>query len=126
MRFAIWLAKPKVQTWFNGAMTVLWLVMLPITLLFTSRFDTVLWVSFISAWALFATHLGAWIAALVNVKAERIDVDSQDAKAKREAADTKRDDILTIVENMEQAHGEIITEMRQLVRELHGGKAPPK
>ncbi len=73
MRFVLWLAKPKVQTWFNGAMTVLWLVMLPITLIFTRSFDTVLWVSFISAWALFATHLGAWIAALVNVKAARID-----------------------------------------------------
>ena len=73
MRAVLWLAKPSVQTWFNGAMTLLWLIMLPITLAFVGPFSTVLWVSFISAWALFATHLGAWIAALVNVKAERIE-----------------------------------------------------
>ena len=72
MRALLWLAKPRVQTWFNGALTLVWLVMLPVTLVFIGPFSTVLWVSFISAWALFATHLGAWIAALVNVKAERI------------------------------------------------------
>lgn len=73
MRFIQWLAAPRVQTWFNGAFTVIWLVMMPITLAFIGPFSTVLWVSFISAWALFATHLGAWIAALVNVRAERIE-----------------------------------------------------
>ena len=72
-KLALWLAKPGVQAKFNGWMTIIWLVMLPITLMFTKSFSTVLWVAFISAWALFATHLGAWIAALVNVKAERID-----------------------------------------------------
>jgi hypothetical protein len=72
MRALLWLANPRVQTWFNAILTVVWLVMLPITLIFIGPFSTVLWVSFISSWALFATHLGAWIAALVNVKAERI------------------------------------------------------
>ena len=80
MRAILWLAKPAVQTWFNGAMTVIWLVMMPITLAFIGPFSTVLWVSFISAWALFATHLGAWIAALVNVKAERIERGKVNAK----------------------------------------------
>lgn len=73
MKIAAWLANPRVQTWFNGALTLVWLVMMPITLAFVGPFSRVLWVSFISSWALFATHLGAWIAALVNVKAERID-----------------------------------------------------
>ncbi len=67
------LSNPRGQVWFNGLFTLAWLVMLPVTLIFIGPFSTVLWVSFISAWALFATHLGAWIAALVNVKAERID-----------------------------------------------------
>ena len=73
LRTAKWLANPRVQVWFNGSMTVLWFVMLPVTFMFQTTFQKVVWVSFISAWALFATHLGAWIAALVNVKAERID-----------------------------------------------------
>lgn len=91
MRVAIWLAKPKVQTWFNGAMTAVWLVMMPITLLFIGPFSTVLWVSFISAWALFATHLGAWIAALVNVKAERITTRTEQGEhfARIEAAEER-------------------------------------
>lgn len=72
-RLIAFLAAPRIQVAFNGAFTVLWLIMLPVTFLFVRTFSTVLWVSFISAWALFATHLGAWIAALVNVKAERID-----------------------------------------------------
>ena len=72
-RVVAFVASPRAQTWFNGGFTLIWLVMMPITLAFIGPFSTVLWVSFISAWALFATHLGAWIAALVNVKADRLD-----------------------------------------------------
>ena len=72
VRFAQWLAAPKVQAWFNAVLTLVWLIMMPITVLFIGPFSTVLWVAFISAWALFATHLGAWIAALVNVRAEQL------------------------------------------------------
>jgi hypothetical protein len=74
MKSALWLADPRVQVWFNGLMTVVWLIMMCLTPVFAHNlYAAVVWVSFISAWALFATHLGAWIAALVNVKAERID-----------------------------------------------------
>lgn len=73
MRALRWLAKPRVQVWFNGLWTVFWLVMMCLTPVFAHNlYAAVVWVSFISAWALFATHLGAWIAALVNVRAERI------------------------------------------------------
>ena len=68
-----WISKPHMQYTFNGLMTVLWLVMLPITFIVPIFRSSVLWVAFISAWALFATHLGAWIAASVDMKAERID-----------------------------------------------------
>lgn len=111
MKTLLWLAKPTVQTAFNGAMTLIWLVMMPITLLFIGPFSTVLWVSFISAWALFATHLGAWIAALVNVRAERIEGTGKDhaaivldhleaASDARDAADAKRDQILAHLEEL--------------------------
>jgi hypothetical protein len=49
-----------------------WCVFLPITMLVPSLRDSVLWVAELSIWALVATHLGAWIAALVNVRAEDI------------------------------------------------------
>jgi hypothetical protein len=73
MRFAAFLAAPRVQVWFNGALTVLWLIALIPTFLISTLRTSILYVALISVWALFATHLGAWIAALVNVKAERID-----------------------------------------------------
>jgi hypothetical protein len=70
---ALWVAHPLVQTWFNGFFALVWLIIMPLTLIFPIFRSSILWVAFISAWALFATHLGAWISALVNVKAERID-----------------------------------------------------
>ena len=113
---ALWLAKPGVQAKFNGWMTVIWLVMLPITLIFTKSFDTVLWVSFISAWALFATHLGAWIAALVNVKAERIDDRTEQNHHLLMIEDIenrlllKMDEVeSTTLERMEQQHEQMLT-----------------
>ena len=86
-----WVAEPRVQVWFNGAMTLVWLVMMCCTPLFESLYAQVIWVSFISAWALFATHLGAWIAALVNVKAERIDDRTEESNhlAKIEATEER-------------------------------------
>ena len=72
-RAIYWSSKPRVQVWFNGVFTLVWALMLPVTYIYAHSFiSTVLWVSFISCWALFATHLGAWIAAMVNVRAEEI------------------------------------------------------
>lgn len=73
MRVLLWLAKPKVQVYFNGGMCILWLIMLPVTLYAKTLQTAILYIALLSVWALFATHLGAWISALVNVKAERID-----------------------------------------------------
>lgn len=102
MRILLWLANPKVQTWFNGAMTLAWLAMLPITFLIPVFRTSVLWIAFISAWALFATHLGAWIAALVNVKAERID-DRTEQGAHFARIEEAEDRILTAIEKLPQA-----------------------
>lgn len=120
-----WLAKPGVQTWFNGIMTVIWLVMLPITLLFIGPFSTVLWVSFISAWALFATHLGAWIAALVNVKAARIDDRTEESLRfeRIEAADEKRDSILAALLAAQVKHDAILAHLEAAATERRHIKA---
>jgi len=101
MKAVLWLANPKVQTWFNGAFTVVWLLMLPITFVIPVFRTSVLWVAFISAWALFATHLGAWIAALVNVKAQRIDDRTEEGHhfARIEAAE---DRIMARLDAMEE------------------------
>ena len=66
-------ANPRGQVIFNGVLCVVWLSMIPVTLLVPWFQKNILYVALLSVWALFATHLGAWIAALVNVKASRID-----------------------------------------------------
>ena len=106
-KLAHWLAKPKIQSAFNGWMTILWLIMLPVTLIFPIFRSSILWVAFISAWALFATHLGAWIAALVNVKAERIDDRTEEALhlARIEATEQK------IIESLAQGHDKILAKI---------------
>lgn len=82
-RFA---ATPRVQVAFNGAAMVGWLVMVPITLLVEPLRNAILYVALMSVWANFATHLGGWISALVNVKAEAI---HEHAEAIRDATSTE-------------------------------------
>lgn len=101
-RAILWVSNPTVQTWFNGGFTLVWLCMLPITLYFIGPFSTVLWVSFISAWALFATHLGAWIAALVNVKAERIDNRTEQTHHFLRIEEAEENIISTLISNHEK------------------------
>jgi hypothetical protein len=71
-RFVEWVERPHTQVVFNAACTAAWLVMVPVTLLVTPLRTAILYVALMSVWANFATHLGALIAALVNVKAEAI------------------------------------------------------
>lgn len=72
LRGAQWFARPRVQVWFNGSLMVAWCVFLPLTMVLPSLRNSVLWVAELSIWALVATHLGAWIAALVNMRAQDI------------------------------------------------------
>jgi hypothetical protein len=52
---------------------LLWFVMVPVTLIVAPLRTAILYLALMSVWANFATHLGGWISALVNVRAERID-----------------------------------------------------
>jgi len=120
-KIALWLAKPSVQAHFNGWMTVVWLIMMCATPLFESLYAKVIWVSFISAWALFATHLGAWISALVNVKAERID-DRTEQNIHLAAIEAAEDRLLMrmneveqrTLERMEDQHKQMLTMLTEL------------
>ena len=119
MRAVEFLADPKVQVWFNGSMTVLWLLMMCATPLFESLYAKVIWVSFISAWALFATHLGAWISALVNVKAERIDDRTEEGNHLLKIEETEERLLVKMgeveartLERMEEQHNEMLRLLR--------------
>jgi hypothetical protein len=132
VRAVYWLAKPTVQTAFNGAMTLVWLVMLPITLIFVGTFSAILWVSFISAWALFATHLGAWIAALVNVKAERIDNRTETSRHFQMIEESEQRLMLKLEESehatlarMEAQHKQMSTSIGQVIDMLIAEPKPP-
>lgn len=73
VRVAEWLANPRTQVRFNGACMVLWFVMVPVTLLTPELRTAILYVALMSVWANFATHLGGWISALVNVRTARVE-----------------------------------------------------
>ncbi|MEC5149614.1 hypothetical protein [Cryobacterium sp. GrIS_2_6] len=51
----------------NGWLTILWIVMIPISLV-THWVDSVVYVSALSLWALVSGHWSAWQAARVEVK----------------------------------------------------------
>jgi hypothetical protein len=94
------LANSRGQVWFNGTLTAVWLAAIVPTLVLPQLRGSILYVALLSVWALFATHLGAWIAAMVNVKAERIDDRTGEALhfSRIEAADAHRDTILAALE----------------------------
>lgn len=91
-------SNPRVQVWFNGTAMVFWFVMMVPVLLVAYFSHSILWIAFISTWSLFATHLGGWISALVNVKAERID-DRQEEVAKLSHLCELEERILAAIEN---------------------------
>jgi hypothetical protein len=67
----------------NGWLTVVWIVMIPVSLA-TGWVKSVVFVSALSLWALVAGHWSAWQAARVEVKQE------QEAD-KRELEDARRE-----------------------------------
>ena len=120
MSWCLLLANPRVQVWFNGLMTLLWLIMMCLTPVFAHNlYAAVVWVSFISAWALFATHLGAWIAALVNVKAERIDDRTEEGNHLIKIEETEERLLIKMgevesrtLDRMEEQHNEMLRLLR--------------
>lgn len=54
----------------NGWLTIGWLVMIPVSLLF-GWLSSVQYVSALSLWALVSGHLSAWQAARVEVKQDQ-------------------------------------------------------
>ena len=72
-RLAAWLAAPRTQVRLNGVMIVIWFVSMPVAIAVPTLRTSILFVALVSLWANMATHLGAWIAALVNVRAENLE-----------------------------------------------------
>jgi preprotein translocase subunit SecG len=61
---------PKFMRRVNGWLTVFWIAMIPISLMF-HWLSSVEYVSVLSLWALVSGHWAAWQAARVEVKQER-------------------------------------------------------
>lgn len=53
----------------NGWATILWIVMIPVSLIM-GWLDSVVYVSALSLWALVSGHLAAWQASRVEVRQE--------------------------------------------------------
>lgn len=59
--------EPVLMRRLNGWATIIWIVMIPISLI-TGWVNSVVYVSALSLWALVSGHLSAWQAARVEVK----------------------------------------------------------
>ena len=61
-----WLANPKVLEVFHGWMTIMWLLLIPITLL-TGLKGSLLWIALMSVYANFIGHFSSWQGARAEV-----------------------------------------------------------
>ena len=68
MKMPAWLTEPRKLRHFHAAITVLWIIMIPISV-FTALKDSVPFLVFLSLWALVGAHWSAWQA----VRAEESD-----------------------------------------------------
>ena len=79
----------------NGWLTVLWIVMIPVSIV-THWISSVTYVAALSLWALVSGHWSAWQAA-------RVEVNQQREAAKRDEADLRGDVVDRLVEETELA-----------------------
>jgi hypothetical protein len=61
------IGSPRAMRSINGWLTVVWLVMVPVSY-FAGWLDSVVYVSALSLWALVSGHWAAWMAGRVEVK----------------------------------------------------------
>lgn len=61
MKAPDWLTEPQKLRHFHAAMTILWMVMIPVSG-FTALKNSVPFLNFISLWALVSSHWAAWQA----------------------------------------------------------------
>lgn len=66
------LSEPKALRRFHAVMTLLWLVLIPVSAL-TGLAQSVAWVVLMSAWANFAAHFASWQSARVETRQEKQD-----------------------------------------------------
>lgn len=69
---------PRLQAWIAGVSLVVWGLLSPVTML-TGLRGSLPWLTFASLFANVATCFGWWVAALVQLRAERIEANSTQA-----------------------------------------------
>lgn len=74
--------RPKFLRAFHGWMTLIWAVLIPISVLTDLR-ESVFWIVLMSVWANFVGHFSSWQATRVEVKQdEQLDVVDERTKEK--------------------------------------------
>lgn len=63
--------KPETIRRLNGGAAIVWLALIPPTILFWKQ--SILWVALMSIWANFATHYGAWLTSRTEVRAKNVE-----------------------------------------------------
>lgn len=67
MRLFTWAANAKFLKAFHGWMTVLWGILIPVSVLTDLR-HSIMWIVLMSVWANFVGHFSSWQATRVEVK----------------------------------------------------------
>lgn len=76
----------------NGWLVVFWAAMIPVSIL-TGLVSIVAYITILSLYANFATHLGAWAASRAEARqVDELDVDAQHAKIKANDVDVEKKD----------------------------------
>lgn len=71
----------------NGVLTIFWVAMIPISLVF-HLLSSVAYVALLSIYALFATHLGAWAASRTEARqVDDADIDTNHANVTADEVD---------------------------------------
>lgn len=109
-------SSPRVQVWVAGLSLALWMVLSPIAMA-TGLKSALWWITFMSLFANVATCFGWWVAALVNVKAERIDDRSDEVAtvAHIESLATALTTAVDRIDHMEITHGDQLAQILEAV-----------
>lgn len=67
MKILVWMGRPKFLKAFHGWATLVWAILIPVSVLTPLR-TSVFWLVLMSVWANFVGHFSSWQATRVEVK----------------------------------------------------------
>jgi len=125
-RFIEWLSTEFVDWFGTPVMFAVWTALFAVWLLPLGLEG---WARWNATWGLFGNTTESTVELFLEIAilivARRVDVEAKRSKAQGDAADAKRDELIAAVSRMETEHGTMLTELHDLVHEMHAATCPP-